>query len=234
MPLKRVIELTGGTIDRASTDMLGTPVMTGGDIGLSTYPIFQEDYRAKLNGRIIDHFWNQEIGLETIDMFQLAMTRKMFEIMPVYNKMYAELDYPALSTMDINTTADAEATQHNTSSGSNDTNVTAGAGARSVTSDTPQTRLAGNADYATGANDSTNSSHADTTVSEDGTSDSDSTQNTNSHVTGYEGLAADLIMRYRQSLMNIDLLIINELQADCLFMAVWDNGDEYTPNYRRF
>jgi hypothetical protein len=51
---------------------------------------------------------------------------------------------------------------------------------------------------------------------------------TNSNTKGYQGVAADLLMRYREALLNIDVMILNELEE--LFMLVWDNGDEYFDN----
>ena len=50
-------------------------------IGLSTYPIFDEEYRTQLNNKIIDHFYFREIGMETVDNFAWFLRRKMNEIM---------------------------------------------------------------------------------------------------------------------------------------------------------
>jgi len=224
IPLKRVIELTGGTTDVVG----GSTVLTGGNIGLASYPIFDESYRSVLTGKIIDHFWNREIGLETIDMFQLAMRRKMNEIMPYYNKLYKSelIEYGPLSTVNIKTVANANGTQSGESSGTSDSTSNATGSSRSVSSDTPQTQLQGNADYATSATDvssvSTNAANGTQSGSETQTTEQDTTSET----TGYQGAASDLIMRYRESLLNIDMLVIGQLE-DC-FMQVWDNGDEYT------
>ena len=57
-------------------------------IGLSSYPIFDSDYRTKLNDKIIDHFYFQEIGFETPAQFAWMMKRTMNEIMPKYNALY--------------------------------------------------------------------------------------------------------------------------------------------------
>lgn len=158
---------------------------------------------------------------------------------------------------------------------------------RAVSSDTPQTRLAGNEDYASAiadsVSDTTGNSVTDTTGNEvvddktvtDGTSSNstdrtiDSTVNDTTHITqtdenvgtsnetltkeghvtqtdiatgtvgetvtgsngrdlfGYsETSPADLIMKYRDAMLNIDMLVIKDLGS--LFMGLWDNGDSFT------
>lgn len=226
MPLKKVIELTGGTTEIVG----GISKMTGGNIGLHYYPIFDEGYRETLTGKIIDRYWNREIGLETISMFQLAMRRKMNEIMPLYNKLYLseKIEYTALSTVALKTTTTANANQSTASTGSSDSNGVASSESRSVNSETPQTMLSGNGDYATAASDvksgSDNSSTANQTTSDTAASDTTAENNT----TGYQGAASDLVVRYRESLLNIDLMVLSDLE-EC-FMLVWDNSDSYTNN----
>src|SRR5690625_4901770 len=105
MPLKRVIELTGGTVQLEN----GISKLTGGDVGLQYYSIFDDDYRDILNVKIIDHYWNREIAHETIDMFQLATRRKMNEIMPYYNQLYesTKIEFDPLSTVKLNMVSNA-------------------------------------------------------------------------------------------------------------------------------
>jgi len=215
--LKDVIDITG-----ASSDNNYEP------IGLAIYPIFDTDYRDGLNQKIIEHYWNREIGMETIDMFKFAMRRKLNEIMPYYNKLYESerLDYNALSTMDITTKASSTVTDETeANSVSNATSDTA-SGSRSVQSTTPQTMLSSLEDYASSAADV----NSDSNVTSDSTQDNTATTNTNtnadSHVSGYQGIPANLIMAYRASLLNIDMMVINDIE-EC-FMLVWDTGDEYS------
>lgn len=232
--LKRAIEYTDGIIsyEEVVFDNIKyiLPVMTGGNIGLSNYPIFNEQYRPILNGKIIDHYWNREIGLETIDDFQLATRRKMNEIMPYYNKLYQSelIDYDALKTIDIQTVShgDMETTeQSNSTQTGNNTSTT---GARNVNSNTPQTMLARDKDYASGATDVRSETATNLSGASDGTANTEASNDQNSRTTGFQGSASDLIMRYRDSLLNIDLLIINDLEE--LFMQLLNNGDTYTKN----
>lgn len=195
-----------------------------GDIGLEEYPIFDEAYRGHLNKKIIDHYLNREIGQETVSMFKLALRRKMNEIMPLYNQHYVLglLKADPLSTVDLHTITSSDVT--GTATGTGTSTSTSNAKGRTVTSDTPQTRLSGSEDYATGATDS---------VSE--TDGSGTTENTNtsadhvagdSHLTGFQGHAPALVLAARQALVNVDMMIIDELEE--LFMLVWSSGDEFT------
>lgn len=222
--LKHVVKLTGGTTEIVN----GQRVITGGDLGLNHYPIFSEPYRAGLNGRIVDHYWNREIGLETIEMFQLAMRRKMNEIMPYYNQLYLsqQIEFDPLSTIDLHTVSAGETIQNTNIQGETTSESTNESHSRAVNSDTPQTQLSGDGDYATAGTDVNGNGLASSTANEDSTQSTNSDSSGDTTVTGYQGLASDLIMRYRESLINIDLTIINAVE-DC-FMLVWSNGDSYT------
>lgn len=227
IPLKRVIELTGGTITLEDN----VSKMTGGNIGLNGYEIFDPAYKPHLDGRIIDHFYNREIGMETIDMFQLAMRRKMNEVMPYYNKLYLteRIAYDPLSTIDLRTVASGSTTQSAEANVGSTATSTSESASRAVGSDTPQMALSGSGDYATTINDANGQGSTNSEGSEESTNNATGESDSDSHVTGYQGLASDLVMRYRDSLLNIDLMVIRELE-EC-FMLVWDNGDSYTKGY---
>lgn len=57
-------------------------------LGLDSYPIWDKAYRSALNDKIIDHFYFNEIGLETVALFAWEVRRKMAEVMPWYVKMW--------------------------------------------------------------------------------------------------------------------------------------------------
>lgn len=74
------------------TATLGDIVESGFDLGLDDYPIFDENYRVTLNDKIIEHYWDYEIGRETAYSFKRILNMALNEIMPKYNKFYkAEL-----------------------------------------------------------------------------------------------------------------------------------------------
>ena len=206
------------------------------DDALSQYPIFSEEYRKPLNTKIKQHFWFNEIGHETIDIFLFQLRVKMNEIMPYYNQMYeSELTKrdPFLTvkmTSSNKSSGSAKSTtssmEHGTSSSSTD------AKSRAVQSDTPQVMLSGNGDYATGAADST--SLTGVRSESDGTGSQTSTSSTEgggeSVQSGFSGSMASLIQAHRDAIVNVDMMVIAQLEP--LFMYVWTPptdliGDDY-------
>lgn len=181
-------------------------------LGLDTYPLFDSGYREALNEKIIAHYNEQEIGHETVSMFTYAMRRRMNEIMPLINQHYkaSAIEIDPLQTVNIANVVDGTETSSTVSSSKADGRV--------VGSNTPQTRLAGNGDYATSAQDSASETTADGTANQ--------TTANNSTTSGYSGNPAELVYALRQSFVNVDMMVLNELQD--LFMMVWDNGEEYT------
>lgn len=201
-------------------------------VGLGTYPIFDEAYRPILNGKILDEYWNREIGSETIDIFMLTIRRKMDQIMPYYNKLYLseQIEYDALATMDIR--SQGSSAMHGTESSDTEANTTSETDgkARVVQSQTPQTMLKPNADYATAATDTNSESDVSGNSESHNVGETSSSSNSENRVTGYQGIASDLIMRYRSSLLNIDTMILSDVE-DC-FMLVLSSGDSFTNNER--
>lgn len=197
------------------------------DIGLGFYPLFDEGYRKILNGKIIDEYYNQEIGTETVENFVLILRKKMDQIMPYYNQLYASemLSFDPLSTMDIRSvgTSTMEGTESNEAE--NTTESETYAKSRAVNSNFPQTTLAGNADYATSAADSSSSSDVNSTSNQTSDSTSNTESTSDSHVTGYQAVPASLLMAFRETFLNIDTLILADLM-DC-FMLLNNSGDEY-------
>lgn len=203
-------------------------------LGLGTYPIFDEGYRAILNGKIIDEYWNQEIGTETIDNFVLILRKKMDQIMPYYNELYAtkKLDYDPLSTMRIHSVGKNILNGTETTEATNTTETETKSGSRATNLNFPQTALAGDADYATSAIDTASKSDVDGNSVQNGETSSNSESNSDNLVTGYQGNVSTLMMSYRASLINIDTMIIADL-ADC-FMQLLNNGDEYFASESRY
>ena len=77
------------------------------------YPIFDEMYKPLLETKILKHFYNREIGLETAGLWKLKLDTKMNEIMPLYNLYYqsALLEFNPLYTKDITRKKDNEITK---------------------------------------------------------------------------------------------------------------------------
>ena len=229
MTLKTVLEVNNVIVGLSDTGQ--TTVDNAKPIGLSYYPIFDETYRPILNGKIIDRYWNQEIGMETIEMFRFNMRRKMNEIMPLYNKLYLSerLIFDPFVTMNMKTVAGGTTGQIAQSLGASTSNTDTVGKSRAVNSETPQTQLSGNSDYASNASDVNSDNKVASTGNNTGSSTTDVSVNNTNTVIGYSGMPAELLQSYRASLIEIDLMILSQLKE--MFMLVWDNGDSYTEGY---
>lgn len=204
-----------------------------GDIGLKAYPIFDEAYRPILNQKIIDHYFNQEIGMETISMFRLAVKRRLNEVMPMYNQMYEsqKLVIDPLNTVDLSTLSNTEGEQATKNTGESDNLSNTEASGRSINQSFPQTALANNADYAESGVDSSNRAAASAKATEASEGETTTKDQATSSTKGWQGSQAILLMQYRATFLNIDLEVIESL-ADC-FMGVWFTGDSFTQSNRR-
>lgn len=186
-----------------------------------SFPIFDEEYRNVLCTKILKHYYTREIGLETYGLWKLKLDTKLNEIMPYYNKMYesASLEYNPLHNIDMTTT-------HSRTSGDDISRDTSTSG--SVSSnfenrflDTPQGGLDGiiSSDYLTNA--SIDNSSESTSASANEAVKSTSTEEYTTKITG-KASGADysrMIMNYRDALINVDMMIIDELKD--LFFLLW-------------
>jgi len=241
VPLFDAIKYTGGTVEIVS----GIRRLTNPNcIGLGQYPIYDLNYRNTLNGKIVDHYWNREIGLESVDMFVGKMRIKMNEIMPYFNEMYrsTQLTFDPLKTIDMQTVATGSASSEreasvDNSSTANSTTIgenSAKSLSRNVNSTFPQMMLSGSGDYADSGADATASTESASEGTESATTAQESAERgsedalseSDSRTSGYQGLPSDMLMRYRDSIVNVDLMVINELQD--LFMGIWDSSDSYS------
>lgn len=225
--LREIISSTGGTIEIAED---GVSRLTGGKIGVEylSLPDGVSGYAPILTGKIVDRFLMREIGYETVEQFQWGMRRKLNEIMPFYGQMYLseQIAFDPLATIDLstitnNTGSQTAAAESNSDSSSNNTSKS-----RAVNNDFPQTSLAGNGDYATTAADSASEADGSGLAHEESESSSESVTDGTSSTKGFQGVASELLMRYRDSILNIDVMVLNELEDQ--FMGIWDNGDRYT------
>ena len=91
------------------------------------YPIFDASYKPELESKIMNHFYTQEIGQETVGLFKQRLKTKMREIMPYYNQLYMSerlkfdpfknADY--IDTHNTNSTGDRRGTNDNIAGFSN-------------------------------------------------------------------------------------------------------------------
>jgi hypothetical protein len=212
------------------------------------YPIFDPAYKSVLESKIINHYYFREIGLETVGQFKWFLKSKMNIIMPLYNEHYKAVElfktYDPYKNKNVTTTDTRTNTQEttgtsdtNTNSSSNVTATTDGDSTDTVTgkdvfSDTPQAKLQ-NLDYATNVTEkdgsSTNTSHGESTQDvTDTTTGSSSLSGTvttideyTQTIAGHDGMKypAGILQEIRETFINIDEMIIDELQD--LFMNIY-------------
>lgn len=210
------------------------------DIGLRDYPIFNADYREKLNKKIVDTYWYYEIGFETIHQFIHQLNVRMRNIMPPMNDLYksTQMQFDPLHTISIRTVSstenenDSSVNSAATNKGSTESTNESEDKSRAVNSMFPQAMLQDNGDYATSASDSNsltkvNASGKEVSESNAATNSKEQNKgNLDSLTSGYNANPADLLMRYRESILNVDLMVIDQL-AD-LFMMILNTPDAYT------
>ena len=194
-------------------------------------------YKNVLLHKILKHYYMREIGQETYGQWKMRINTRLEEIMPYYNMFYkaALLEYNPLYTIDVHTVRDIvgnEQKQENENRlGKIDTegqgNTTRNTKDRF--SDTPQGTLQNienntyltTADITDSTDDVTNEQHTTDDTKRDLTHNIDNTEKYLEHVFGTRPLMSmsRLIMEFRDSIVNVDMLIIKDL-AD-LFMGVW-------------
>ena len=222
------------------------------------YPIWSEDYRKILERKIIMHYFNKEIGLETVGLWKLYLEERLNLIMPYYNEIYQTVSKKYEWLEDVNYTEKYEGDKNNISnvkdngktntinmgtdttiSSINETNETTNnKNYTGLTSDTPQANFNGE-DYASELkedkqSETNNNTHNGTSNSV--TDKSDNITTTMDNKTDIVGSTKDLYTRtmkglngskslttlnieYRNSLINIDKMIIEELYD--LFMLIY-------------
>lgn len=195
--------------------------------------------RAELNNKILSYYRWREIGFETVGRFIFELETALKEIMPYYNQLYysADQDFNPIYNVDYIRNTQRNKSDTNIGSQSSSTRASATGSttdeSKTVTSDTPQNQLSitnkqiDNLDYASEASWGKNSNST--------TDNSNSSTNASNSVIGNEkeGIvettkgnfgvtsAQDLIIKYRETLLNIEQLIINDKRIQELFMMVF-------------
>nr|DAH20267.1 MAG TPA: Lower collar protein [Caudoviricetes sp.] len=197
----------------------------------SDFPIFDEQYRAELCKKILRHYYTREICCETVGRWKLFLSDKMKNIMPYYNQLYRSelLKIEPLVSVHRSVTHEGSGSESKTSkrngTNSSQTNASGSTDTWSYYSDTPQGGIDGleTNDYLTNAThnkgtDSTNSTMNGTSSdSETGTGErSDSYVD---KILGYEGNQSEMLLKFRETFLNIDKMIIDELKN--LFFTLW-------------
>lgn len=194
------------------------------------YPIWNEEYREVLESKIISHYYTREIGSETYGLFKLRLKNKLREIMPYYNQLYESTTrkYDFLNDVDLKETLKGKNTQKDNSNSTfkNDSSEISesNSNASILFSDYPQNHI-GSTDYATNLNESKEKNEIENINSSSGNNNGNyNSDKTNEYVKNIKGKTggisySDMLLKYRETLINIDMMIINDLSD--LFMLIY-------------
>ena len=208
---------------------------------MSKYPLYETDpnktrkygtaykvpTRAELNNKILSYYRFREIGFETVGRFLFELETALNEIMPRYNQLFysADQDFNPIYNVDYNKTLARNRT--NADSATSNSTTSNSENSKSVSSQTPQNQLnissadIDSVNYADEANWNAGSQSGSTT----GTTQSNGQENETTLETtkGNFGVvsAQDLIIKYRETILNIEQLIIHDPRIAELFMLIY-------------
>lgn len=204
------------------------------DFKMTSYPIFDENYRETLNNNILYHYYENEIGFETAPLFRFYLNQKLNEIMPYYNELYKaqkKLIDENLLLNNVNLREELQGSNtNNTTTTGNSTSQSTNNGTsnnKNLFQDTPQGQISqtdiDNQTWATNLTldrNTTNNTINDTS-SNSGSANINATNSYLKTIIGNNGgkFNIDILNDIRNNLMNIDLMIINDLNE--LFMQIF-------------
>lgn len=211
------------------------------------YPCFYEgDAKKRFERKIIDHYYFRQIGQETVGRFLHMFRTRMREIMPYYNQLYESEKFmqnieDPFATVDYTETykETSQGFTSGSSTGSSTSSSTASSTDSNTTdenrqrkfSNTPQGSISNIDKYMT---DATVENNNITVTGEGSSSGSGESSSTNDTETTAEGTIEHTLTKkgamgvttfghdmieYRQSFLNIDMMVINELND--LFLGVY-------------
>ena len=188
-----------------------------------------EELRTNFIQKFYDEYMFREIGFETVERFKRSLLGKLNKIMPYYTQLYhTELESKNTNFMfnkDLIETFEREVSGSSEVNSNSTTNATGTSTANSndIMYDTPNSRIDDITKYPTqgsqGENNATSSSNGNSTTNQTG-------ENTQSEKTsliskGNIGItsSAQLLKEWREVIINIDEMILNELED--LFMLLF-------------
>ena len=198
------------------------------DFQLDKYPIFDENYRETLNNKILNHYFDAEIGFETAPLFRHYLLAKLNEIMPLYNIMYEkqkDLLENIFGNVNLTETFQGENSNNSNISNNSHSNSTGNSNMKNLFQDTPQGELEtisiNSQKWAT--NLTLNENNTSGSIEDDSTSigNSNGTNNYIKKIVCNNGgkYNIELLKEIQNSIINIDVMVINELQD--LFMGIF-------------
>lgn len=217
---------TGGAITLGED---GISRVAGASVGLENFPEHKEGFREIIRGMIYDHFQNDEIAHETIEIHAQRMRTKMNLRMPYYNKLFAsmELEFNPLWTTDMTTESEGESKSTGSSEQSSTNANTTKSKSEAFANEYPQTNITPTGQYATTGTQGVSQNEGLANGQSTGADLNEAEQSGKSRMTGYQGIPGDIIMAYRNSVLNVMQMLIDDLEP--LFMGILDRSGSYFP-----
>ena len=203
--VKNICESLAGETDTLNSTNVEEIIKKSYNKIFDNFPLYDNAHREELCIKILRHYYMREIGFETYPLWRFYINANLNEIMPKYNELYKTVDmkYEPL----LNKQIERELKQN--SKGSNEgTN-------KSVSKflDTPQNGISDleNNKYLTNAG--IDDSNGNTKYEDE--------NNIKEIIKGKDGTIsyAELIKEYRDNIINVDLMIIDELSDN--FLNIW-------------
>ena len=212
---------------------------------MSDYPLYQTDpdavrqygtayaipSRDELNTKILNHYKYYEIGQETVGRWLFELKTALNEIMPYYNQLFYSADQDFNPIYNVDYKKIINGTQNNSSNSTTSGSDTASSSeySRGINSKTPADNLhigetdiddVTYADDASWGKSTGSSSGTSTTTGNTSSNGSNSTVETTKGNFGVVS-AQDLIIKYRDTILNIEQQIINDPRIKELFMLIF-------------
>lgn len=215
------------------------------DQAMSTYPLYETNpnltkvygtaykvpTRKELNDKILNFYRFREIGQETFGRWLFELETALNEIMPKYNQLFysADQDFNPIYNVDYKKTIMGEQNANTNSTSTGNDSSTNEEFTKSVNAKTPQDLLnisntgidtVNYADDASWGKASGSTTGTNTTTGNTSSNGSNSTIETTKGNFGVTS-AQDLIIKYRDTIINIEQQIINDPRIKELFMLIY-------------
>ena len=195
------------------------------------FPFYTDSEELRLNfiQKFYDEYMFREIGFETVERFKRSLLGKLNKIMPYYTQLYhTELESKNINFLlnkDLVETFEREVSGSSEINSNSTSNATGSSSSNSndIMYDTPNTRIDDMTKYPTqgsqGENNATTSSNGTSTSNQTG--ENTQTEKTSLTSKGNIGItsSAQLLKEWREVIINIDELILNDLED--LFMLLF-------------
>lgn len=215
------------------------------DQAMSSYPLYETNpnltkvygtayqvpTRKELNDKILNFYRFREIGQETFGRWLFELETALNEIMPKYNQLFysADQDFNPIYNVDYKKTIMGEQNANTNSTSTGNDSSTNEEFTKSVNAKTPQDLLnisntgidtVNYADDASWGKASGSTTGTNTTTGNTSSNGSNSTIETTKGNFGVTS-AQDLIIKYRDTIINIEQQIINDPRIKELFMLIY-------------